>query len=148
MLSFASVYTTGTTTRVSTVELARPPITTVASSALSMPPSSSTNAASGSSAMLVVIAVHEYRPQPHSPALYQRVVHAQTPLTQLLDERDQHDRIGDTIPISISMPIIAGRPSDRPVIASAASAPMIASGRLVMITNGFLSEPRLATITR
>ena len=51
------LYTTGTTTSVSAVELIRPPITTVASSALMIPPSPDEATASGSSAKLVVSAV-------------------------------------------------------------------------------------------
>ena len=46
------------------------------------------------------------------------------------------------------MPIIAGRPSVLPVIVSATNAPIRASGRLNMMTKGFLSDPKLATITR
>ena len=53
-----------------------------------------------------------------------------------------------TIPMRSRMPIIAGRPSVRPVITSAARAPMSAKGRVVMMTMGFLRDPRLATMTR
>ena len=53
-----------------------------------------------------------------------------------------------TMPMSSSMPIIAGSPRVRPVTASATSAPIRASGSVVTMTIGFLSEPRLATITR
>ena len=148
MLSFIRVYTTGTTTSVRTVELARPPITTVASSAPMMPPASSANTASGSSAKLVVIAVMRIgrsliRPPSISASytLKPRCLSCSTNAMSTI-------AFVTTMPIRSRMPIMAGSPSDLPVMASAARAPISASGRLVTITNGFLSEPRPATITR
>ena len=53
-----------------------------------------------------------------------------------------------TMPMRSRAPIIAGSPSERPVIASATNTPMSASGSVVTMTNGFRSEPRLTTMTR
>ena len=53
-----------------------------------------------------------------------------------------------TIPMSSSIPIMAGSPSERPVTASETNTPISARGSVVMMTNGFRSDPRLATMTR
>ena len=53
-----------------------------------------------------------------------------------------------TNPISNNNPIIEGSPKALPVTARPTKAPIAASGKLNRITNGFLNEPRLPTITK
>ncbi len=52
-----------------------------------------------------------------------------------------------TMPMSMRKPIMALMPSGWPVMSSAGMAPMAASGRLNMMMNGVMSEPRASTIT-
>ena len=138
----------GTTISVRTVELTRPPITTVASSALMIPPSASLTAARGRSAKLVVRAVISMGRKRTRPPIISASNTDLPPCRNCSTNAMSTMALVTTIPISSRMPIIAARLRERSVIASAASAPMRANGRLVIMTRGFRREPRLATITR
>ena len=76
------------------VELTRPPITTVASSAPMIPVSVSL-AASGNRANVVVNAGHEDWAQSDATTFYQRVEDVIATLAELLDECEQDDGVGD-----------------------------------------------------
>ena len=52
-----------------------------------------------------------------------------------------------TMPMSMSMPIMALMPSGRPVMSRAAMAPMMASGRLKRMMKGSSRLPKTMTIT-
>ena len=136
---------TGMTSRVRNVELNRPPMTTVPSSAAMIDPWLKP-AASGISARIVAIAVMRIgRTRVRPPSMSASWV--DIPFARSRSTRSSRTiALVTTIPISIRNPMSALTPSGLPVKYSAGSAPIVASGRLNRMMNGVISELNVSTI--
>ncbi len=144
--SSTSEYTTGTTISVRNVEVKRPPITTVASSEAMISPSERPSA-SGIRASIVAMAVIRIGLTRVRPPCI-RASYIGIPRRRCCSTRSSRTMaFVTTMPISIRKPIRALMPIGRWVMKSAGKAPIVASGRLNMMTNGSIRESKTRTMT-